>query len=111
MFPASILSKSWRRKQRAKNPEQTQFVRETMNMHSRNYIAAEARVEAVSDSPVLKNTRRHFASAISKRLLFCARLKTVDSRIGTHFASWKIIPNVYRVPRCTRLTPCRTLTR
>ena len=28
-----------------------------------------------------------------------------------YFASWKMIPNVYRVPLCTRLTPWRTFTR
>lgn len=30
---------------------------------------------------------------------------------GIYFASWKMIPSVYRVPLCTRLTPWRTLKR
>jgi hypothetical protein len=94
MFPARILCKSWRSEQRAKNPKQTQFVRETIITHDRNYIAIGAHVEAYSNRAVPKKTRRQFANAKTKRLSFRACLKRNDSCSGAYFASWKMIPNV-----------------
>src|SRR5271169_4530828 len=63
MFPACILSRSRRGNECEENPKQTQFVRETIRMHTANYIAVEARVQACSNHAVPKNTRRQYCNA------------------------------------------------
>ena len=50
-----------------------------------------------------------------QRLIADIRNALADAALGEllrpHFASWKMMPSVYRVPRTTRLTPCFMLTR
>ena len=54
------------------------------------------------------------ASHISLTLrmsLFPRLPRALPSRRSSHFASWKMIPTVWRMPDRMRLTPCRRLTR